>query len=617
MRSAEYIVPITPKKLKRILDYLMAFYVDSRDWKNEKNYNTYAKECYRFYRGIPIKKPAGFSHQSNYWRPLTYSAVETITPRIMSGLFSTDPFVRYLGISDEDQEAATKLSKLTVHKLLYEVPFLLQMAKAIKNSLVYSFCCIYSPWLSLQKTRYARDMMDNAKRIAIKQTVIDSVWCSAKPIWDVYPQAEVESIDSTECDGTIIREMVTPSQLWQRALKTDSPYIIEQVEKILSNISSISYPSEDDEHYKELDQLIGFGRSDRRKKIELLHYWGTYDLFSDDRPEISDSEVWICIANRTQVVLCIPNPFDSQERPLTELRPVPNTHGLLGISIPEAGRDTQLEANDNMNLRLDQIAFIANKVVKVKRNTDIYEKLQGGDLIVYPGASIPVDDMDDIQELAFSSIDPALYIEDKILSDEFDKTHGIYDLSYGKGDSRARTATGTSMIIQQSNYRFDFMLKNITANMLPLMQKIGYYNQQYALSNEPKELNMVDLLYPTKRTNFKWARKDIQCSFQALLLGSSTRGDKSYHFALLQSLKQLLANDPNINQEELDRQLLEEAELKNLDLLLQKMPPSTPNAAADTGMSGIVGGMSGLGGPTENKANLDNQVIAIQKDKIV
>lgn len=600
------------KTQKYILDRFLNEYTDSRDWKVEKGYNDMAKECYRLYRGIPIKKPKELEHQSNYFRPMTYSAVENTHPRIMAGLFSTDPWFRYLGMGDENIKNADNLGKLTYYKLMYEVPYYLQMSKAIKNALVYGWCLVYHPWLFQQKKRLINI---NGKKQFMPFSFIDAPYCKTISIWDSYPEPGVDFI--ADGDRIMIREIISPSALLQRALTIGSPYILDNVYKILSKVEGVSFPEEDTQHFDELDSMMGLGHSLEKgtsKKIELLHRFGVGDLTkTGDDIFLSDMESWITVANRTQIVCAIPNPYDSQERPVEEIRPVPNTHGLIGIPMPQAGRDIQLEANDQMNFRLDQQNFIGNKVVKVKRNSDIYDKLMGGNVILYPGATLPVDDMDDLQELAFSGVDSSIYVDDTIMQNEYDKAVGVRELNSGQGDPRARTATGTSMLIRESNYRFDNIIKHVNPSVRNIMQKIGYMMQQLAINpgtGDKQQSIFFDALYPDKKKIMQFAYGDIQAKFMTMLLGSSTKGDRSYHFALLQSLKQLLINDPNINQAELDRQLLEEAELNNIDKLLA--PVQAPPVSEAGGMGGptetslgpVVGGFKG--GPTQDQGNSVN-----------
>ncbi len=618
MRRADNSVKLSESLHKRILETVLRQYTESRDYKQEKGYEAMMNECYRFYRGIPIPKPSGYEHQSNYWRPMTWSAIQACSPRLLAGIFATDPFVRFMGLEDKDMPNSENLTKYVYHKLTYEVPFALQVAKGIQNSLVYGYSVMFTPWITKQKTRYIRNMEDKGKRVAISKNIIDAPWCKCIPFQDVYPEPEVDTI--YDADRTIIREMVSPGELYQRTRNPMSPYIEEMVAEILIGESKVSFPEEDNQHYQELDELVGLGSGKRDfKKVELLHYYGVFDFDDPDHPEISDTEVWITIANRTKVIVATYNPYDCQERPLFEMRPAPNTHGLIGIPMPMMTRDTQLESNDNMNFRLDQLNFIGNKVLKVRRHSDVYDALQGGNLLLYPGASIPVDNMDDLDVVNFGQVDPSLYIEDSILQDEFDRATGIRELSYGKGDSRARTATGTSLIIREANYRFDFMLKQLVPDITRMLSFIGFTAQQYGLDYNVQEerntINLSDMLFPTKQNKYSFDRRGLQCAFQTLLLSSSTRGDKSYHFAMLQSLRQLLGNDQNINIVELDRQLLEEGEMKNIDTLLRKMPVTPPRGAAES-VGSVVGGFSGLGGPTEKKS-LDNNLMLLAKDKIV
>ncbi len=614
MRLSESKISLSEEKLIDILKLCLSEYTSSRDWKIEKGYIDMGKECYRLYRGIAVKKSADEVFRSNYFRPLTGAAVENILPRLAAGLFATDPFFRFLGTKDADVKPANNLGKLVYYKMMYEVPFMLQAIKLLKNCLVYGYGVMYYPWLVKRKRRlvpYAKDKM------VVYQNTIDSAYPRAISFWDVYPQPGVEYM--SDGNYVYIREIVTPSELYQRASKPGSPYIIEQVNKILEGKKEQSFPSEDTSHYEELDAMVGLGSNSEQYysgRVELLHRFGIYDFAKSNNPTASDIESWIVMANRVQIVMAIHNPYDCQEWPLEEFRPVPNTHGLLGIPLPQMGRDVQLEANDQMNFRLDQQNFIGNKVTKVKRNSDIYEKLQRGDIVLYPGATIPVDDQDDVMELAFSSVDSSLYIDDNILTNEYDKILGVHDVNTGRGDSRQRTASGTSMIIRESNYRYDLMLKNLIPSFMQMMQKIGYFTQQFGISmGGSTEFSLENIFYPTKREKFGFNYSQIQCAFMTMMLSSSTKGDRSYHFALLQSLRQLLGGDPNIDLRELDRQLLEEAELNNIDKLLKEMPVTPPptsviggggNVPAEAPLGPVTGGMKGAGGPVQDMSNTVN-----------
>jgi len=620
MKLSESKIPLTKSTLEYIVEQGLSEFVESRDWKIQKNYIEMAKESYRFYRGIPIPKEAHLEYQSNYFKPMPFAAVETTLPRILSAIYATDPFFRYIDVLNDSTNAkkVDNLSKLVFYKMTYEVPFMLQLAKAIKNALIYGWNIIYSPWLVQSKRRYVYDK--DGKRQEIRQNVIDAPWMRSIAIWDAYPQAGVDTI--YEADFIWIREIVTKSTLLQRALRPGSPYIQEQVMKIVGGDTKEGYPSDENTYYDDLDAIVGLGASSdytKTNKVELLHRWGVWDFNKDPKnhPEISDVETHIVMANRKQIVCAEYNPYDCQERPVDEIRPVPNTHGLLGIPLPQMGRDVVLEANDMMNLRLDNLKFSANKTVKIRRLSDIYDSLNRGNLIVYPGATIPVDQPEDVQEFAFSPIDSSLYVEDRILGEEYDNAMGIKDITRGGTDPNARTATGTSIIAKEANYRFDLIVKHILPSVQNILHKIGMYTQQLGLASGAKQINIPDMVYPSKKFNMNMTKDDIQGDFATLMLGNSTRGDKSYYFALLQNMRGLLVNDPNINIAKLDELLLQSAELPNVEELLIKIPPSTPRVGTSEGEGQGVGGTAGgmLGGGQTEKADLKTVLTNMAKNK--
>jgi len=615
MLASEYPVALDEKKLAHIKYDMLSFFTDAKDYKIEKGYVSLSKENYRFYRGIPITKPTHLKFQSNYWKPLSFVAVESITPRLVGSIFATDPFFRYLSLNTKNREAQLAIDNLSSYvnyKLIYEVPYILQLAKAIKNSLVYGWSLFYSPWLTQHK-RIRVSGKDGKKVFTYKKT-IDAPWGRSISIWDAYPQAGIESVH--EGVGCTIRENVTGSTLLQRTSKPNSIYIKEMVDKLLFEDEYKSYPEEDTQNYLELDAMLGLSSSVKENvsKIELLHYWGCYDLEGDNSFN-SDTEVHIILANRTTIISCIPNPYDCQERPFEELRPAPNTHGLLGWPIPQMGRDIQLEGNDLMNFRLDNLKFVANKVTKARINSTLYDKLLGGDVVIYPGATIPVDQQEDLMEMNFGSVDPALYTEDSIITNEYDKAIGLHDINYGAGDARARTASGTAMVIKESNYRLDLMLKHLQPSISSLLQKVGYFSQQLGMIS-PDERYLLPNPDLRSGRSLDFGNSMMQGAFMTLMLGSSSKGDKAYQFALFQSLYSLTAQDPTINRYEFNREMFEAGEVKNLDLILKKLPVTSPNTAPEGAVteedmmpSGAAGGMAGLGGPTEDKSNLNNRLI--------
>jgi hypothetical protein len=313
-----------------------------------------------------------------------------------------------------------------------------------------------------------------------------------------------------------------------------------------------------------------YGFDADRKIIEVVEYWDKDKIYT--------------IGARKVILKEEDNPFDGL-LPFVMARYVPIQHELYGIGIPEIALDLQEELNTVRNQRMDNVNLIINRMFIANKYADI----NLDQLVSYPGNVILTNDINAIKDLDTRDITKSAYMEEEIIKNDLDNATGEFMYLRGAPPERRETATGIVRLQQAGTARFDTIVKLLEFTVVRHIAKMALWLDYQFLPKEELQKIIGDEDYDRLGSE-KFYEQPIdvmlkQYNFQPM--GSSTTAVKEVRIQQTMQAYSLFNQDPQIDQTELKKMVLDALDIKNQSKLLLQ-PPATPPA-------------SGMGGATEGQ----------------
>jgi hypothetical protein len=289
-------------------------------------------------------------------------------------------------------------------------------------------------------------------------------------------------------------------------------------------------------------------REGGKQLYELIEYW------EDDRV--------VTIANRNIVIRDEENPYRHGKKPFVRLVDQAVPHEFLGIGELEPIESLQYELNDRRNQRMDNITLILNRMWKVKNGANVDED----ELVSDAGGVVHTDDMAGIDSLQMPDVTSSSYNEETLIKGDIQQTTGVSDFTRGVGSESLGndTATGISLIQEAGNARFRLKIRNLESAIEHIGRMMVSLNEQF-LSEEKAIRIMGD-------NGFEWLNvkpEDLKGNFDVIVQsGSTLPSNEAVERKQIMEMFQIFAGDPEVNQRELKKRVLETFGVKNLDKLL-------------------------------------------------
>lgn len=235
--------------------------------------------------------------------------------------------------------------------------------------------------------------------------------------------------------------------------------------------------------YQESRQLRKVDRGEMSSaqdtQIELLEFWGPYDLDGDGRKE----ECQIVIANRELVVRAVPNPFHHQKRPVVKCNLGTAPGEFYGISLIEPIIPMQEELNTVRRQKLDMTTVSINRMW-MRRNGCSVEDSQ---LVSRANGVIDVDDINtDLRLVEPITIPSDAFTDSQQIINDMMNTTVPQSLTGSVNDMKASGQPGAVKAnIGQALEKFATYAKNIEEQaLIPLLDMMYQLDLQYLNSNE-------------------------------------------------------------------------------------------------------------------------------------
>lgn len=205
------------------------------------------------------------------------------------------------------------------------------------------------------------------------------------------------------------------------------------------------------------------GQDDKSAMYEVLHYW------EDDRHGI--------LINRCHLAYWGQNPYWRHgKKPFAVgvFEPLPNEfYGLSAVQILEG---LQHELNTLRNQRVDNVAFVLNRMWKVRRGADIDE----AELVSRPAGIIHVDTDTDVTPLDIPDVTRSAYQDEQVVKDDMQNAVGVPDIVRGAVAERGQTATEVVTKSTSASIRFDVKIMLYeTMGVKRLVHLMDCNNQQF------------------------------------------------------------------------------------------------------------------------------------------
>jgi hypothetical protein len=548
--------------------YISKCYTDSLNFQRPlfQNFNEY----YRLYRGVLDQNKQSYRGRAKLFVPYIFATIETIMPRLIGSKPNIEAAPRESG----DIQSA----KTTTQLLSYQWD-MMDMKKRVKtwcrNALMYG--------VGILKLTWSYDPISQKDQPSAE--VIDQ--------FDFFIDPNATTIE----DGRYVIHRVYRDI---EELKRNKNYDIPR--ELVTQVSQ-------DEYKVQRDAVLGLSKPQKDdKKVELLEYWGKYDL--EGKGE--EVEALIVVANRQFPIRMEANPYLHNKKPFIDLHDtdIPNEFWSVGEVEPLVS--LQYELNDVRNQRMDNVTLILNRMWKVNKGAGVNES----ELVSQPGGVVHTDDMNGIEPLTTPDVTASAYNEESLIKGDMQQASGVSDYTKGVGSSGKGsqslandTATGIMLLQEAGNARFRYKLDNLEDSLKEFGRQLIALDQQF--------IDTQTVVRITGEQGTEWRAvnpEDIRGEFDIQVEAGSTQPmNKSVRRAEARELLATVA--PYAQTGILDLKYFIKYLMKTYDLLdvdeafgaQQGLPGGVPGAAMEQ-----AGGQMGavLGGNVGNRGSVPLQTMA-------
>ena len=443
------------------------------------------------------KHPAGskywseaYRHRSKLFRPKTRSSVKRSMAAASVAFFSTHDVVT---VSAEDKRDPTQLASAAVYnellnmRLTRTIPWFLTCMGAFQDADINGLCISKQHW---QYETNRKAVMVPVVDPLTQQPMVDPE--TGRPVME--KQEDVEVVKDRPWIDLIPVEnfRFDPAADWRNPVET-SPYLIHLVPMYIGDVMG------------------------RMKKGEWRHY-DQGEIEASQRSLTNDSLRQAREGNRTDshdvsygnslfsLVWCHENiiRIDGQDmvywtlgtdKLLTDPKPLREVyhHGIRPFSVgfseiethktypsgtPEQGEALQVEANNIVNQRIDNIQLILNRRWKVRRGSDVDTRMLKTSI---PGGLIAMSNLDDVAPEQMPDVTSSSYHEqDRINADFDDLVGGFSSGTVSTARNLNETVGGMSMLEGAANAMIEFKIRVFAETWVePVMRQMLMLEKAY------------------------------------------------------------------------------------------------------------------------------------------
>jgi hypothetical protein len=264
-----------------------------------------------------------------------------------------------------------------------------------------------------------------------------------------------------------------------------------------------------------------------------------------------------------------PNPFSHGKNPIlhTSFIKIPNEiYGLGNIEIIS-------DMSEGLNVFVNMITDNWNLGINRRYAYDMSADIDHNALNSFntPGGKVAVagDPNKIIAPLPFFTPQAGDYTILDVYKGMIEMTSGVSDF-YGKGvgsPTGNKTATGISQVINESNFRFKLLIRNLELDILqPLLSMCASMVQQYI--QDPLEVQITGEQAPAIPKFVQLTPEDLIGTFDFELVAANYATNKVVRQRTLLEFTQLLGGSPYLNQYEGIKEMAKVMEIRNINRIL-------------------------------------------------
>jgi hypothetical protein len=412
------------------------------------------EEIYRLY----------FNHSSSNTKtrakisvPVIFQIIEAAVPKLAATIFASDEFFHVKPYQTNREADGVTVQRILTYQL-EKADFFVKYLEFVKQLLMYGTSYLKVYWKTKRGWVYSRvPVRQNVVFLGISVGSRIVSWEEKKEylvierrpeidfvdIWDVFPVEGAEN-EMDEDKGHFIRSKIDKTRL-QELGKQKYPWYANTDSEELT--SSTGGRGQKEAINKAKTEVRNIQQTDDKDTVELLEYWGPYDVDGDGIRE----EAYVVIANRKVIVKAIPNPFYHQRRPLIRSVMFPVAKEWFGIGLVEPVISLKHELDTLRRQRLDNINIMINRMWLVLDSADI----DLNTLISSPNGIIVTSDMEGVLPLAPADVTQSAYVEAQNVQSDIENTSVPKSMQGTPESGRlGRTAKGAALIIGQVLEKF-------------------------------------------------------------------------------------------------------------------------------------------------------------------
>lgn len=471
-----------------IVKELMSKFKRWSDWR--RNYELCWTEIYKLFMTVPFV--TNIPTRAKVALPIVFQVVEAALPKLVTVIFGQPEWFQAVSNSTADPvdpkvlEAHQDLLKHQLKLAKFFVKFV-DFAKQLflyGTSYFYIYHKVQREWVyertPIREPLSFQGIIVNERALRWKKELIYKVTerrpeIEVLPIEDVYPDPDARS--EMACEGIFVASTISKADL--KEMSTGKYPVYANYDKVEAYTSSDKYQQQQFKMDKRTIRGAGEpSRVDNKDNVDILTYWGKYDLDGDGIRE----EVQIVIANGACLIKAIRNPFEHQKRPIVRgvLFPVPFEWYGLGLVEPIIALIHELYTIRNQYIDMNNL--ILNRMWKIATWADV----DVDTLVTSPNGFVLTGDMDGIEELQQQPLPGSVTEMSLMLQTDIENASAPKSIQ-GAPQSGAlgRTARGAQLIITQALEKFGMGAKLIEESVIvEVLRMFKKLNEQFLDSDE-------------------------------------------------------------------------------------------------------------------------------------
>lgn len=483
------------------LSELLSLFKASEDFRRQ--YDEQALDWYKLFVGHVEELGEDRAGRSNLHIPATYEMLDTLRARLFKAFFGARPYIDFKPRPQSTQDLQSiemdakkaKLAAALLDEQLEKNGIQVKWYNWITSLLNFPAAVFGVGWR--YETRKVRRRKQVKRTVVERQLSPDGAGVTMVPVEQlvdgqfqevvedaiVWDDNEIVHIDYFDFwPDPMGHDIDSCRYVWHRVYKTKPD--IERELAVLENAGGGKVYNIDWEELRGVSGDIMSAQSERMSSIgymqptsdpdfgdehtdrlayhEVLHYW------EDNRHAI--------VIDRKTVAYDGPNPYwrhGKKPFAVKSFDPLPGQ--FYGMSAVQVIEHLQAELNTLRNQRVDNVAFVLNRMWGVLRSST----LEPADLVSRPGAIIPMDRPEEAWAIPTPDVTQSSYQEEAILRSNMENALGVPAIIRGATPARKETATEVITKNTNASIRFDSKIMIIEEVFKRLAYLMDCNNQQF------------------------------------------------------------------------------------------------------------------------------------------